>query len=76
MKNLDIRALLLTKENIEALTPAKNMTSKQLLNEFDRVSSENPTESKRTIWDIFCFQNNIDESSESFISETFDTWSK
>ena len=30
--------------------------------------------SKRTIWEIFCYQNNIDEDSQGEEAKAFDVW--
>lgn len=45
-------------------------------NELNRIADENPNESYRTIWDIFCYQNDVDESSEGVEAYVFDNWVK
>jgi hypothetical protein len=56
------------------------MTNQDIINELFRVARENnenfpwSTVSKRTVWEIFCYQNNIDEKSEGKEAQVFDKW--
>ena len=50
------------------------MTRQEIIDELNRVSSENKGENYRTIWEIFCYQNDVDESSEGLEAITFDEW--
>jgi L-rhamnose isomerase len=50
------------------------MTKQEIIDELNRVSSENKGENYRTIWEIFCYQNDVDESSEGLEAITFDEW--
>lgn len=59
------------------------MTNREIISELFRVTRENANEhfphshynvNKKTIWEIFCYQNNIDEDSNGHEAEIFDTW--
>jgi hypothetical protein len=47
----------------------------QVVCDLNRILGENPNEKFRTIWEIFCYQNGVDESNEGIESIVFDGWS-
>jgi|694.fasta_scaffold64990_2 hypothetical protein len=59
------------------------MTRQDIITDLFRVVRENDTEhfptyrttlSRKTIWEIFCHQNNIDEESNGLEAQVFDSW--
>ena len=45
-------------------------------NELNRIADEYPQDNYRTIWEIFCHQNEVDYSSEGIEAYVFDNWVK
>ena len=46
----------------------------EIVAELNRVFDEYPEENFRTIWDIYCYQNGVDEKSEGIEAVVFDGW--
>jgi hypothetical protein len=68
---------------IENHLKLKDMTRQDIITDLFRVVRENDTEhfplyitklSRKTIWEIFCHQNNIDEESNGLEAQVFDSW--
>ncbi len=67
----------------KSLKNKNTMTRQEIINDLFRVVRENDTEhfptyrttlSRKTIWEIFCHQNSIDEESNGLEAQVFDSW--
>jgi len=61
-------------QQLQAMNEFRTKAS-QVVNDLNRILGENPNEKLRTIWEIYCYQNNVDESIEGVESIVFDGWS-
>jgi hypothetical protein len=63
---------------IENHLKLKDMTRQEIMKKLIDISvTENgkmTLTSKRTIWEIFCYQNDIDEDSQGEEAKAFDLW--
>ena len=63
-------------KTIKNVTIMKTMGTNDIktFNLFDEVLNDNAGESYRTIWEIYCYQQDLNEDSQGRESKLFDMW--